>query len=431
MHHGHHRRKHPSKKRKRTEAKSTKTVHIFYSSASEDQPFLDELEKRLKPLKQITTWSEREIQPGAHREREIDAHLNNSDIILLLVSPSFLASDRCSLIQQRAIALREAKNTVVIPIILHPTPFWEQTQIGALQPLPANGKPISEWRSRPQAFAYVATEIYEVVQRRLAQPELQANVKEEFVFFGLYPTEGFRWNTDFCLAPGLTRPESRLATPWLVSRPFGIADPAQQYPLFEEKDALRRFMRLSPTLEAIKHFADTHGYLGIPVALYDPKKDGQPDNVVWMGESLRFWQREIEEIRVLVTLWELIRDKQIEMLTKHIIWHRQPRGVRFEWLSPDSSQHAWITKESLLPEEAKEKHQGPLYLWTFGDVINPALYYLCTQINQRLAGHVNPTLFPLQRKEMYVLPDCLLSALYVLLAMEVREQPADPGITPL
>jgi len=385
----------------------------------------------LKPLKQIATWSEREIQPGAHRESEIDAHLNNSDIILLLVSPSFLASGRCSLIQQRAMALHEAKNTMVIPIILHPTPFWEQTPMGALQPLPTNGKPISEWRSRAKAFADVAGRIYTVIEARLSQPEQHANVKEEFVFFGRYPDDKFRWDTDFCLAPGLTRPESRLASPWLVSRPFGIADPAQQYPLFEEKDVLRRFTRLSSTPEAIKHFADTHGYLGIPVALYDPKKNGQPDGVVWMGESLRFWQQEIEDIHVLVTLWELILDKQIEILTEHIIWHRQPRGVRFEWLSPGSSRHTWITNESLLPEEAKEKHQGPLYLWTFGDVINPALYYLCTQINQRLAGHVNPTLFPLQRKEMYMLPDCLLSALYVLLAMEVREHPADPRITPL
>ena len=57
--------------------------------------------------------------------------------------------------------------------------------------------------------------------------------------------------------------------------------------------------------------------------------------------------------------------------------------------------------------------------WKEGDVVEPARYYLCARINERLAGHVKPTLMPFMHMDILMFPDCLLTAMYVLFAMEV------------
>ena len=43
----------------------------------------------------ITTWHDRRIGPGEDLHGRIDEQLNTADIVLLLVSADFLASDYC------------------------------------------------------------------------------------------------------------------------------------------------------------------------------------------------------------------------------------------------------------------------------------------------------------------------------------------------
>jgi len=71
---------------------------VFYSNAYEDEPLLDELEKHLSLLHRqgvITGWSKHNIIPGEERVHTIDKALKAASIILLLISPDFLASDYC------------------------------------------------------------------------------------------------------------------------------------------------------------------------------------------------------------------------------------------------------------------------------------------------------------------------------------------------
>lgn len=70
-------------------------VMLFYSYAPEDEVLRNELEKYLSLLRRqgvITSWSNRQIIPGADWTQEIDIHISNASIILLLISPDFLAS---------------------------------------------------------------------------------------------------------------------------------------------------------------------------------------------------------------------------------------------------------------------------------------------------------------------------------------------------
>ena len=69
-------------------------VKIFFCYAHEDEALLNKLKAHLMPLqreKLIDVWHNRDIKAGTEWEREIDKHLNSAQIILLLVSPDFMA----------------------------------------------------------------------------------------------------------------------------------------------------------------------------------------------------------------------------------------------------------------------------------------------------------------------------------------------------
>src|SRR5437588_169655 len=97
---------------------------LFYSYAYEDEPLRVELEKHLRLLSRqglIAEWHSRKILPGEAWARQIDEHLEVASIVLLLVSPDFLASDYCYDIEmQRALERHKSGSTYVIPIILRP-----------------------------------------------------------------------------------------------------------------------------------------------------------------------------------------------------------------------------------------------------------------------------------------------------------------------
>jgi replicative DNA helicase len=101
---------------------------------------------------------------------EIDEHLNTAHAILLLISADFLASDYCYDIEmKRAMERHERRETRVIPIILRAVDNWQATPFGKLKALPTDGKPITSWQNRDEAFADVARGI------RLAIAELAAS----------------------------------------------------------------------------------------------------------------------------------------------------------------------------------------------------------------------------------------------------------------
>jgi hypothetical protein len=149
------------------------SLSIFYCYAHEDKALRNQLEKHLSPLlrsDQITDWYDGKITPGTVWEDEITAHLNAADIILLLISPDFVASDYCmSHEMTRAIERHHAGEAFVVPIILrHVT--WDGLPFADLQVLPSEGKPVcsSDWTTKDEAFYDVVQGIRLVVETLLA-----------------------------------------------------------------------------------------------------------------------------------------------------------------------------------------------------------------------------------------------------------------------
>jgi hypothetical protein len=73
-------------------------IEVFYAYAREDETWVQELEKHLSLLARqgiISIWHPRLIAAGADWQHVTDVHFQKASIILLLISPDFLASDYC------------------------------------------------------------------------------------------------------------------------------------------------------------------------------------------------------------------------------------------------------------------------------------------------------------------------------------------------
>jgi hypothetical protein len=141
-------------------------VEVFCSSAEADAPLLEQLEKHLSLLRHeglITTWHKRQILAGTDWKEAIDRHLNTASLILLLISPDFLASNYCYGVEmQRAMQRHEANEARVIPLLLRSVD-WQSAPFAKLKALPSNGKPITEWRNRDAAFMDITQSIREAL----------------------------------------------------------------------------------------------------------------------------------------------------------------------------------------------------------------------------------------------------------------------------
>jgi hypothetical protein len=69
----------------------------------------------------IVHWWDREIGAGREWKGIVDEHLETAQIILFLVSPSFLTSDYCYDVEvKRSIEQRKTDGCEVVPVILRP-----------------------------------------------------------------------------------------------------------------------------------------------------------------------------------------------------------------------------------------------------------------------------------------------------------------------
>ena len=139
--------------------------HVFMSYSHADEALRNELEKHLAGLLRqgvITTWHDRRIGPGEDLHGRIDEQLNTADIVLLLVSADFLASDYCHDVEMmRAMERHERGEARVIPVILRPCD-WHGAPFGTLMAVPSDGKPVTKHATLDDGFLEVAKAIRQV-----------------------------------------------------------------------------------------------------------------------------------------------------------------------------------------------------------------------------------------------------------------------------
>jgi hypothetical protein len=153
-------------------------IKLLFSYSHKDEEFRDQLDAHLSLLKRqekLLTWHDRRITAGEEIDKAIREELESSQIILLLISANFLASNYCyEKEMQLAIERHNNGTAVVIPVILHPCD-WQTAPFGGLRATPTDGVPISKYPNQHEAFSIVAKDIRQVVERFLGSNKVVAS----------------------------------------------------------------------------------------------------------------------------------------------------------------------------------------------------------------------------------------------------------------
>ena len=135
---------------------------IFFSYSHVDEALRDRLEVGLAMLKRqglIDAWHDRRIPAGDDIDSSISEALEQADVVLMLVSPEFLASKYCYDVEmKRALERHGLKEARLIPIILRQCD-WKQSALAKLKAIPKDGKPITKWADIDEAFQDVVESI--------------------------------------------------------------------------------------------------------------------------------------------------------------------------------------------------------------------------------------------------------------------------------
>lgn len=149
------------------EKNQAEKILIIYVNAPEDNQLRERLNKQLSPLKRrelIEAWSIADIPPGSDWKSTLEKHLHDADIILLLISPDFVASDYYPSVEMLStLTKREAGEALVIPILLRPT-ARELLPFTNLRWLPASAAAVTNWSDIDLAMYHIAKSIGDIVQ---------------------------------------------------------------------------------------------------------------------------------------------------------------------------------------------------------------------------------------------------------------------------
>jgi hypothetical protein len=211
--------------------------------------------------------------------------------------------------------------------------------------------------------------------------------------------------------------------PWLIScgtetrsyRPLSSALIHRQFAGLKDEDINNEVI----------HFAKRFGLLGRSVWL-------GPAETRILGESVERWRREIHEMSLLLAIWDMVRKEDAGKLGQFFIWRGNDLRIGLKWERKEGKckLSGWkIGKEVPVPEKGWNYRDVKLFdttpvgdvlrsRWRMGDVIEPALYYVCREANQRLK-ETSPQVLPFRGSEVYLVPRTLLDAMWVMFLWEI------------
>ncbi len=210
--------------------------------------------------------------------------------------------------------------------------------------------------------------------------------------------------------------------PWF--KLHGAGSHATRYFPLPKAGLYRKFAGLYDD-KSIIEFANRYGLLGKYVFVM-PHGGG----VVDWGESLARWKYESRTMGILLAIWDMVQKRDAGKLGQIIIWPRPYNTALLQLLSEyDESQKRWVAIQhkgkgyapGLVIEVLASPQINPELLerWQMGMPVEPAKYYVYREVNKHLEGHVAPKILPFLKDRIYLFPDSLLAALWVMFLMEI------------
>jgi hypothetical protein len=155
-------------------------LKLFISYSHQDNldenPYIEQFIKHIITLKDsglIEEWYDHEILASENHQNKIDNNLEDADVICLFISANFLSSDNCKKEKYKALELRKLKGIPVIPIILSPCGWLDDKDISKLLALPTDGKPISSFQNRDDAWHNVYNGLRKIIKKKIKIKQLK------------------------------------------------------------------------------------------------------------------------------------------------------------------------------------------------------------------------------------------------------------------
>jgi hypothetical protein len=156
--------------------KETIKLKLFISYSHNDEEYIEEFIKHIAPLKTnelIENWYDRKITAGKDYQDQIDNKLEEADIICLFISANFLSSNACMEEKKRAFELLKKKGVIVVPIILSPCGWLDDSELSRLLALPTDGKPISDFTNSDTAWNNLYEELKLLINNEIKIKNLE------------------------------------------------------------------------------------------------------------------------------------------------------------------------------------------------------------------------------------------------------------------
>jgi predicted negative regulator of RcsB-dependent stress response len=138
---------------------------LFYSCAPPDSSLCEQLASVLYPLVReahLSEWAEHRLPPGTDIVRARQQGWRDATLILLLLSPDYLASDTCYHEMLNALERQQRGEVRVLPILLRPCDR-SAPPLATVRCLPDSGQAVTSWGNQEQAFLDIAQEIRQLL----------------------------------------------------------------------------------------------------------------------------------------------------------------------------------------------------------------------------------------------------------------------------
>ena len=145
-------------------------MRIFLSYSHKNSSSLERLKVHFANLLRqgkISAWYDRDILAGDTIDQTINDELEKSDLVLLLVSPDFIASNYCFETEmEKALKLRAEGKLEVVPIIIEVCEWLEIDKLKQLKAVPKDGLAVSKWENPDEAYLDIVSEIRRLVEKK-------------------------------------------------------------------------------------------------------------------------------------------------------------------------------------------------------------------------------------------------------------------------
>lgn len=153
----------------------------FISYSHRDEVYRQELETHLAPLRRqglLSSWHDRKMTAGDPLDDTISTYLESANLILMLISADFVASDYCYAREmKRAIERHEAGEARAISIICRPCDFHD-LPFARFVLLPTDARAVSSWPDRDAAWVDVVRGIRRALEVKAPTTRAPEDVDE-------------------------------------------------------------------------------------------------------------------------------------------------------------------------------------------------------------------------------------------------------------